>query len=386
MALILTRSPYFVSKGNFDNGALLSVTISNRISASSVTTLKTYNLNFFSQQYIDISPLIRDYLDNLDVLVVSTTVSGAINEVTQSDVLLSHIAVDGYAKYEEGFNPDLSTELSKDSYYAGSNKTIHRHDDKPLSIPLLLPLIDGASATPDTNVTIAYYNGSSLISTVNTNFSAFTGGNDVWKTSNRVNYISESEFDSFEERVLADGGTFEYSKAVDKFNDAYSFFPATKVVISVDEDVSKRVELNIVPVSECKYEPKKLKFINKYGVKEDLWFFKKSTNSLSTKTETYRANTLNSFALGDLSKHSMKSFNTNGKESMTINSGFVPESFSENFKQLMLSERVWLDTGAVDLPITIKSSDLELKTSVNEKLINYTINIEFAFDTINNIN
>jgi hypothetical protein len=71
---------------------------------------------------------------------------------------------------------------------------------------------------------------------------------------------------------------------------------------------------------------------------------------------------------------------------MTINSGFVPESFSENFKQLMLSERVWLDTGAVDLPITIKSSDLELKTSVNEKLINYTINIEFAFDTINNIN
>ena len=70
---------------------------------------------------------------------------------------------------------------------------------------------------------------------------------------------------------------------------------------------------------------------------------------------------------------------------MTINTGFIPESFNENLKQLMLSEKVWIYLDGNKLPITIKDSDMQFKTVLNEKLINYEMEIEFAYDIINTI-
>jgi hypothetical protein len=37
------------------------------------------------------------------------------------------------------------------------------------------------------------------------------------------------------------------------------------------------------------------------------------------------------------------------------------------------------------LPVNVSDSSFSYKTSLNDKLINYTIKIDFAFDTINNI-
>ena len=38
-------------------------------------------------------------------------------------------------------------------------------------------------------------------------------------------------------------------------------------------------------------------------------------------------------------------YNANGKSKFTVNSGFVEESNNEAFKQLILSERVWIYDG-----------------------------------------
>ena len=51
----------------------------------------------------------------------------------------------------------------------------------------------------------------------------------------------------------------------------------------------------------------------------------------------------------------------------------------------MLSEKVWIYLDGNKLPITIKNSDMVLKKAINEKLINYEIEIEFAYDIINTI-
>jgi len=126
-------------------------------------------------------------------------------------------------------------------------------------------------------------------------------------------------------------------------------------------------------------------FTNKLGVREDLWFFKKSTNEISTQRESYKANTVSDYISGDLSQHSYSSYNLNGRESISMNTGFIPESFKENIKQLMLSETVWLEKDGVRLPVTIKNSQMMLKKAINEKLINYEIEVEYAYDTINNI-
>lgn len=390
MALILTRSPYIIENFHtafderFDDNATLTLIISEINDSFNSTTLKTYPLNYGKQKYIDISPLIRDYLIDRDVVTVTATINGTINDVSQSITVLNAApASDGYSYYEEGVNKD--SKLIDVNYYAGSNNIIYRYKEQPLTIPILFSKNDYPSTGKGSDISVRYYNGDTLVRTLYTNIGFSDNPVRRWVTADRVQYITESTYDSFEERVIEDGGTFENNECIELFDEEYIFYPATRIEISELTNAGIVTELTVVPVGECKYEPKKIVFVNKYGVKEDLWFFKKSTQSIATDKETFRANTVNSYISGDLSGHTYREFNVNGRESMTLNTGFVPESFKENFKQLMLSEKVWIDNGADLLPVNIKNTELELKQSVNDKLINYTIEIEYSYDKINNI-
>lgn len=67
--------------------------------------------------------------------------------------------------------------------------------------------------------------------------------------------------------------------------------------------------------------------------------------------------------------------------SVKISSGFYPEDFNTVFEQLLNSLNYWID----DEPAVLKSSNWTEKTSVNDKLINYDFDFEFANDDINNI-
>ena len=76
----------------------------------------------------------------------------------------------------------------------------------------------------------------------------------------------------------------------------------------------------------------------------------------------------------------------------TLSSGYYPEFANSYFEQLLLSEYVWLtrpqkENPSVDetVPVTVKTSNMKFKTSVNDRLIEYTIDFEEAFDLINNI-
>jgi hypothetical protein len=57
-------------------------------------------------------------------------------------------------------------------------------------------------------------------------------------------------------------------------------------------------------------------------------------------------------------------------------------------KQLLLSEQVFLtkltDTELV-LPIIPKTSNVTYKTTLNDRLVQYTIEFDYAFDKINTI-
>ena len=55
------------------------------------------------------------------------------------------------------------------------------------------------------------------------------------------------------------------------------------------------------------------------------------------------------------------------------------------FRQLLLSDKVWIEINSQTLPVNIASSSLQFKTQLNDKLINYTIDVDYAFDKINNI-
>lgn len=148
---------------------------------------------------------------------------------------------------------------------------------------------------------------------------------------------------------------------------------------------SKTIEV----IDECKFPVAKIIFINRFGALQNLYFFKKSVESLEVKKEKFSRNildeTLNYFVGQNLTDHQDIDFNIIGNEMLVLNSGFVTESMNDTFKELLLSQYVWMVRDGSTLPVNIKESSFTYKTGLNDRLINYTINLQYAFDTINNI-
>ena len=144
--------------------------------------------------------------------------------------------------------------------------------------------------------------------------------------------------------------------------------------------------ISVSNICEPKFTPYKITFVNKYGAFEDLYFFKKSTETLNTSDETFKRNTItNASSTYSTSEGQSQRFNVNGKTSLVLNTGFINEAMNETIEELFLSENVWIRYQSKTLPVLPTSKSLAFKTSLNDNLINYTINFDFAFDKINNV-
>lgn len=145
----------------------------------------------------------------------------------------------------------------------------------------------------------------------------------------------------------------------------------------------------VFPINECEYTPYTILFQNRYGAVETLTFFKERRDSVSFTSDSYES------ISGQPKEgyHQYKQYNINGKRGISLSTGFIYESNNDKMDQLMLSERIWLYEGLnpltkavnVETPVIIKSSSLEYLTKINDKLVNYTLEFEYAFNLINNI-
>jgi hypothetical protein len=132
---------------------------------------------------------------------------------------------------------------------------------------------------------------------------------------------------------------------------------------------------------ECRYTPIDIFFQNKEGAEQVLTFFKKSTESLTITNEEYESD--NGQPLSGF--HQYVKYNVQAKKSFKVNSGFVKEDKNETFKELLFSRRVWSYVNSQFIPLNVSSKTLELKTKANDRLINYEIGFDFAFNEINNV-
>ena len=136
-------------------------------------------------------------------------------------------------------------------------------------------------------------------------------------------------------------------------------------------------------VTEYKHTPIKIVFKNKFGALQEMWFFGKTILSTNTKSEGFnRAITKSAVGVVDNSISGRVKYNKTGDERITLNSGFQVEANNELFRQLMLSEQVWMHYDGNVVPVNVLDNQIQYKTSINDKLINYTINFEFAFNKI----
>jgi hypothetical protein len=139
------------------------------------------------------------------------------------------------------------------------------------------------------------------------------------------------------------------------------------------------------PVTECKYEPIVLDFINKYGGWQRETFFKASFENLEVQSTPYNFMMTIDALTYDVKQGQKQIFNNNGSTKIKINSGWVDEKFSENLQQLLLSERVLWTKGDTKLPIRINTKSVNKEKNINNKKINYSLDFEMAFDVINNV-
>ena len=193
--------------------------------------------------------------------------------------------------------------------------------------------------------------------------------------------------------------SFQYTQTATSSN-LVSFFSAAGFGGSMDNvsvkevyDVSKitvgSTNVNVKQVQDCKFTPHKVTFVNKNGVLDDMYFFKKSTDSMTTKRESYNANTIKADNTYSINQHNKREFNITANSMVKLSSGYLNESSNEKFKQLLLSEKVWITrtfkNDELVLPINIKTSSISYKTSLNDKLVDYTIEFNDSYNAINNI-
>jgi len=133
-------------------------------------------------------------------------------------------------------------------------------------------------------------------------------------------------------------------------------------------------------VCETKYTPVKVSFINKFGVIQDLVFFKKRVDTFNTSQQDFKANILRN---GTYLPHTGQKqiISKTASAEVKLNTGFYTEEFNEVFKQLVYSTCYWID----DEPAILKSTNFVFKTSVNDKLIDYAFDFEYANPDINDI-
>ncbi len=345
--MINLRSPYFIKKA-VANLTQMDVSISTytgtrgtdepaaqyTLSATAITppTGAPYAI-------IDISEVARDYMEstfynlylctNVWVAYQITTYISGVAQTPEAVVRLG--GFDGYNYFEEGYRGNTATHNVPDVLQ--SNSIIYRKYGETMRVPV-----------SQTNVTSVQFK--------------YEGA--IVDTDTITSIVSES-------------------------TDMIQY--ATCTTLNCDQVVVNGLisyQIPVVTIEDCKYTSQKIVFINKFGALQDLWFFGSSTSSISTSSETYKANIID-YNLYSTSTHHKKILDKNASETISINSGWYPEEYNEVFRQLHLSEKVWAIVDNVALPVNVSDNGMEFKTKLNDKLINNSVTFEFAFDKLNNI-
>jgi len=168
-----------------------------------------------------------------------------------------------------------------------------------------------------------------------------------------------------------------------------SFYSANQVyeifLNSYDENDATKAGITIKRFPCSRYDAIKCVFVNKFGVPQELYFFGKTIESASSTRESYKANIVGTNGAANVYTHQKRSFDVNGSTSYILNTGFVDEAYTEYIRELMLSENVWLVIDGVVRPVTPTSSDVTFRTSLNDKLIEYSVVFEQSNDLISSV-
>ena len=285
---------------------------------------------------IEIGELVRDYIDNTfdgniyQSQALWVTANAALfhengTEMADSPKAYTYLAVDGFGSFEEGINPDFGNHVMQ------SNDIMYVPEGDRAQIPVFAESLS--------NVT--FYNGTTNIGS--------------WVVSDNGNSNQKIQFVS----------------------------PPANCTKAVFDSTDDRTIL-INYICENVHTTHDVHFINKFGALQKITFFKKSKASLSIKDKSFKSNTLDIANENYQIHRGQKSrYNVNAQTKISMNTGFVDESFNDVIEQMLMAEKVWMRYKHHLVPVIPTSKSFKYKTHVNDKLINYSFDFDFAFDKFN---
>ena len=313
----------------------------------------------------EIGELIKDYITysfngtfgnnglNLWVKTVATPSNSAGTAL--SAITTNMLAFDGVGYFENGFTTETQTNsgttVSLSSFVGStsvlmSNNKIFRESQEILKIPVLANLsVNSGADTLAGATTVNFKNGSSTVTSV-------TVGTGIDTTNTAIEYAT-SNTATLTSVDIVKGGT-------------------TETILIEEQPCNKFTNL---PVT----------FVNRFGALQRVNFFLKSIESIDVQREEYKANTLTTGASYSINNHQYKTRNVMSRESIVVNTGYVNDSYNQVIEELLMSPRCWIFKDSQQLPVVPQDKQVVFKTSLNDRLANYTINFKFAFDKINTI-
>ena len=183
-----------------------------------------------------------------------------------------------------------------------------------------------------------------------------------------INLLVNSEGIAYNDRVKADGGIVEGLNCLCEALEALG-------------EVDDKTAVNFEVICEPKYDPYLVQFVNKFGMSDYITFFKRSDESGSFTQDQYQKSIYaDGFTDVNYANGKYQSFNINSRNTLTLNTGFVDESYGGIVEEIMMSEKVAIYEGSQWVSVVPQRGSVNYLKSVNDGLINYTLSFTYAFD------
>jgi hypothetical protein len=303
------------------------------VPASATYTLsKPIPTSQVTSTYYDISPYCREYIAHSTHTEIAADTAAAVGEYCWVTVKTyknnalqatsTYMVFDGFGYYEDGYNPSNGDVLlTEGTYYVSDTEAVG---------------------------SLFYYDDGTY--TWEAKYTSYDTGTTTVVLANTVGHVP-----LIHTSYIGDGGN--------------------KLQLYENSILQKTFE--IVEVCESRYTIMECDFVNKFGVWQRLIFFKASQVNMTMDNKEYNLMpTSVNYTVTDATR---QTFNINAKESVTCNTGWVVEGYSEVIKELLLSERILLNNE----PVNVKSKSVKLQKSINDKTINYSIEFDYAHQMLN---
>jgi hypothetical protein len=353
--IIYARSPYFIEVNETSQlGSRIVLRIWNnpdtRPDEATYTFTKSIASTTNRKNVYNIAPYVKEYIeaiipsDNtnsmLAIVEVERYKEASLGSYTLLDTT-TYYATGGYTNYSGGYNQTGST---ADILVLANTSLEYRYEEGITDYPYVNVWADNSSPA---TLTVSYKD--------------LRGRNEV------IDTITRDGAKLY--KVPLRTSSIKY----DKGNTCTINWKPT------GEYIDKSITINVMPICEPKYNPIVCQFINRFGGWQFLTFFKAQTNSIQTQGTTFKL--LPDAVDYNVNRAETKSFNINGNQSIRLNTGWIPENYNELIQDLLLAETILLD----GVPVEVKTTATDLKTSLKDRNINYEIQFDYAFNLINNV-